>query len=135
MPTFQEIKVHISRLNNMSDFEPSDFCEEGGMADSLARQFRDKLKPTQLRKVFHELKQIQQKVRNENQDGTFDRSKVLGLLPLMAFSCGRKLIPEEFYELMKICLHRDRLKTNKDFLQIVEFVSAILAYHKFHNKS
>ncbi|MEW6418830.1 MAG: type III-A CRISPR-associated protein Csm2 [Nitrospirota bacterium] len=140
--TVSEVKKKIQELSEMSELDPGIFCEEEGLADSLVQEFkkqRKDLKPTQLRKVFHELKAIQRDVlkeikEDEDKKKPFHdrfRKRVIKLMPAMAYATGRDLIPKDFYELMKMCLSPERLKTYGDFLRLSEFTEAIMAYHKF----
>lgn len=130
-----EVLEQVKALPTMSRLDPARFAEEDGLADSLAQKFgKEDLKPTQLRKVFHELKAIQREIKSKDLQDQFERTRVVKLMPTLAYACGRGLIPKEFYELMKTCLSPQKLVTNEDFLQVVEFVTAILAYHKYHQE-
>lgn len=133
-----EIKEHIKKLSSMNALKPEDYCEEEGLAHSLvqAKGFgKDDLKVTQLRKVFSELQKIHRKVEREDEAANFDRSQILPLLPVLAFARGRKLIPADFYELMRMSLGADKLKTNADFLRLYDFFRAIIAYHKYYHNA
>ena len=138
-----EIKDHIKKLSSMSALAPEEYCEEGGMAHSLvqAKGFgKDDLKVTQLHKVFSELQKIHRNVKREVRapDGAskpFDRQQILPLLPVLAYASGRKLIPFDFYDLMRMSLSAEKLQTNEDFLRLYDFFRAIIAYHKYHHSS
>lgn len=136
--TVKEVRQRIEALPSMSALEPTDYCEENGLADSLAQEFVKKekeLKATQLRRVFDELKLIQREVEREaDPQKAFDRTRLVKLMPILAYASGRGLIPRDFYELMKTCLGAGKLKTNEDFLCTAHFVTAILAYHKFRRE-
>lgn len=140
--SIREVKEKIQELSAMSELDPSLFCEEEGLADSLIQKFKEQrkdLKPTQLRKVFQELKAIQRAVLRkiiveEDKKLPFAdeyRTKVVKLMPYLAYSVGRGLIPKDFYELIKLCLSTEKLKTYGDFLRVADFVETIMAYHKF----
>lgn len=55
-------------------------------------------------------------------------------LPDLAYARGRKLIPQEFYELMCLCLDPQRLKTVGDLKILLSFLTALLAYYKYREK-
>jgi CRISPR-associated protein Csm2 len=136
MTSIAEVKRKIQNLRQMSELKPDEFTEENGLADSLASEFGENLKPTQLRKVFTEIKRIRRKVERDNRStaaraGAFDRTQLLHLMPTLAYASGRKLLPKEFYEILKLILGRDRLQTNTDFLRAADFIEAVLAYHKY----
>ena len=46
---------------------------------------------------------------------------------------GRNLVPKGFYDLMKMCLSQAKMQTVGDFRRLMEFLTALLAYHKFHS--
>lgn len=132
-----DINIKINELKKQGktfkEIPVSEFAEENGWADRIADEFKYKLKPTQLRKVFHSLKAVQRKVKKENLNDSFNREKVALLLPELAYSVGRDLIPRKFYDLFKTCFDAQLLKTNEDFLRFMDFLTAVLAFHKFRN--
>ncbi|MEW6375032.1 MAG: type III-A CRISPR-associated protein Csm2 [Thermodesulfobacteriota bacterium] len=126
----KEVLEELKKLVSMKELDASKFCEENGYADSLAQKFgKDELKPTQLRKVFHALKDIQRGLKSQ----PFDRTKVMKLLPEIAYASGRGLIPKTFYDLMKICLSKEKLKDKNDFEKVMDLLTSILAYHKMRH--
>ena len=126
----KQVLEEMKRLTRMKDLDPSKYCEEEGYADSLAQKIgKDELKPTQLRKVFHALKDIQRTLKSQ----PFDRSQVMKLIPELAYALGRGLIPKPFYDLMRICLSKEKLQNNDDFERLMDFLTAILAYHKMRH--
>ncbi len=131
--TVREVKQRIEALSSMSALDPKDFCEEEGLADSLAQRFgKEALKPTQLRKVFHPLKAMRRDVERElkseeDRKRPFQRTEVIKLMPTLAYASGRGLIPKDFYDIMRTCVSAQKIKTNDDFIRLAEFVEAILA--------
>jgi len=55
-------------------------------------------------------------------------------LPELAYAYGRDVIPKEFYDLMKALLHppRERFHGYEDIERLMQVLTALLAYHKFH---
>ena len=130
----EHVLDRMNQLSAMSDLDPSEFAEENGLADSLAQKFRkDDLKPTQLRKIFNTLKQIERGVKIRKLEDSLERTQLVRLIPELAYASGRGLIPKSFYELMKMCLSPQKLKTNEDFMRLMDFLTAILAYHKMRH--
>lgn len=124
----------VKKLQRMSELEVKEFAQEDGLADQVVQALGvNNLKPTQLRKVFHTLKTMQQRVKTQPKEAAFDSTELLQLMPTLAYAVGRELIPREFYYLLREVFHADRLKTNADFLRAFEFVEAILAYHKYRS--
>jgi CRISPR type III-A-associated protein Csm2 len=124
----------ISQLSQLQLTE--DLVREDGDLSQLAKAFvrvrseREKLKPTQLRRVFHDLKRLEQRVRRG--DSIDVRTEVMLILPMLAYALGREVIPRPFYELMKTLL--DRVREQEDLQRLTEFLTVLLAYHKFHDK-
>jgi len=130
MSVLTQLKTELG-ANTMAMLSPIKYAEENGLADQFARDIRAELKPTQLRRFFHQIKSLQRQVE---QTGEFDRTKIALVMPALAYAVGRTLIPVDFYELMKFCFGADRCKTKADFENSVQFLEAILAYHKYYEK-
>lgn len=138
----KEVLQKIKETTPMSSLDPKDFTDEGGYADTLAKffveqdkkQHKDRLKPTQLRKVFNALKTIELNYRGKSGEDKFEISDVLTLKPELAYALGRELIPIEFYNLMKDSLTSSKLPKVKDFKRLMEFLTAVLAYHKYRKE-
>ncbi|GBC95309.1 hypothetical protein HRbin16_01096 [bacterium HR16] len=129
----QSVIAEIGNLQRMSELDIKKFAQEDGLADRVVQAIGTaSLKPTQLRKVFHTLKGIQQKVKQQPDD-PFDSTDLLKLMPTLAYAVGRELIPKEFYQLLREVFAPSRLQTNADFLRAFDFVEAILAYHKYRS--
>jgi len=136
MLSYQEIKDELARLPSMSALEPKDYAEEDGLANAFVVALgagQMQLKPTQLRKVFHQVKDLQRQFKTNST--TFDRSRVALIMPTLAYAAGRKLVPLEFYEVMKLCFGKGKCETLDDFTSAAAFLEAIMAYHKYHQLS
>jgi CRISPR-associated protein Csm2 len=116
--------------------EVEDFAEPGYLADRLARDYKGRLKATQLRRVFHTIKDIERGLRGDEKQplAQKERARILPLLPELAYARGRDLIPQDFYDLMKACMSAGKLKTVGDFRRLTRFLEAILGYHKYYEK-
>lgn len=134
----ENIIGELKKQGTLSELLPLEqFAEPGKVADELAKDFKDKLKPTQLRKVFHALKEMERDFKGRKDDEKLrseDKIKIYPLAPELAYARGRDLIPQDFYELMRLCLSSEKLDTIGDFRRLVQFLTAILAYHKYHEK-
>ena len=88
------------------------------------------LKTTQIRKFFSSVKKIQSELRS-GRESTNPRQKILRLKPALAYATARqKKQLQEFTEVMYLAM--DMVKEPEDFEYFVEFLEAIVAYHKFH---
>lgn len=132
---FKEIINFINNSNNtMSNLSPDDYAVENGAAYVVAKNVKDKMKINQLRKFFTQIKNIDNEIKMKKEENNFDTNRIVVLLPELAYAYGRGLITREFYDLMKICLSKTKIKTVKDFKRLVDFLSAVLAYHKMLSK-
>jgi CRISPR-associated protein Csm2 len=122
----------IRSLPRMSAIPVEKYAEENGWADlfvqDLVRNRNKELKANQLRRFFHKIKQIQHQVETTN---SFKYAQVASVMPVLAYARGRELIPEEFYELMKLCFGSERCREAADFLAAANFLEAVMAYHKY----
>jgi CRISPR type III-A-associated protein Csm2 len=124
--SLEKIMQDLKNLSSMGELTPEKFAPQNGIAYQIAELLRRKeMKFTQLRKFFGELKGIEMEVKK----GSFDRSKLLILMPELAYGVGRKVVSKEFYDIMKICI--EKIKNKDDFEKFVEFLTAIIAYYKF----
>ncbi|SNZ09081.1 CRISPR-associated protein Csm2 [Persephonella hydrogeniphila] len=119
----------LSQILKPEEFAPF----ETGWAYKIVKQLKcqheeerrkyPEFKTTQLRKIFTEIKEITQKQ---------DKERLFLLYPKLAYSKGRKLIPDNFYKLLVTCL--DKLKTSsnsQDFESFEKFIETIVAYNKY----
>jgi len=126
--TIREVLQAIEELKSMSDLPVEKYASEDGLAYAVVTSFdKDDLKMTQLYKVFYEMRNLSKRVK---QGRDFRRDQLLKLKPLVAYAAGRGVIPSEFYELVSKVL--DRIHTRADMERAVDFLEAIVAYHKYH---
>jgi CRISPR-associated protein Csm2 len=136
METVAELKQRLQQAGTLTELLiPADFAGEEQVAAEIAREHQKDLKPTQTRRIFHTIKQIERRNRRETDDESLsddDRLRLTLLAPELAYAVGRELIPREFYEALKLCLQSDKLKTVGDLRRLVQFISAVVAYQKFY---
>lgn len=134
-PEVSGILKEIDSLKMLKELDTKKFADENGYADRLAGRFGKKLKTTQLRKFFGAIKEIESDLKER--DWSSIEAKFFLLKPMLAYAKGRGLIPEEFYEFMKICMSKVDIGSNDDkkenFRRLVEFLEAVVAYHKYYN--
>lgn len=130
-----ELKNQQKTLKNI--ISPKDFADQGQVADVIAIELKDKMKPTQLRKFFHAVKEKERRVKGDKDSDNISsaiNTELRLLIPELAYAKGRELITQDFYDLMRCCLSAETLKTVGDLRVFMQFLTAILAYHKFHEK-
>ena len=131
MSILTELKSELG-ANTMVSLSATKYAEEKGLADQFAYEIKKELNTTQLRSFFHQVKDLQRRFEKDN---SFDRAKIALMMPTLAYAVGRSLVPVEFYDLMKFCFGAEKCKTKADFENSVQFLEAILAYHKFYEKT
>jgi CRISPR-associated protein Csm2 len=128
-----------------ANFKPEDYAPQEGYADKIAEEIyksKEKMKVTQLRKVFSNLKTIYTNAKKKKSPNFEEQRDAIFLLsPELAYAKGRKLITDDFYKLMKACLFKTqnkktscRIATLDEFENFMKFFEAILAYYKFHEE-
>lgn len=134
--TIEDVTRRVQREGTLTDVLPrSEMAPAGGYADVVARRLaRENMKISQLRRFFGEIKGFQAKCRQQRRDGleTYELDEEFLLLPEIAYAVGRDLVPEEFYDLVRTCIAEDKVQTIDDMERFIEFVTAIVAYHKHH---
>jgi CRISPR-associated protein Csm2 len=136
MKTVADLNRQLEQPGTLTEIlKPKDFAEEDQVAATIALKHQDDLKPNQTRRVFHTFKEIDRATRGEENNTELKdeyRTRLTLLMPELAYATGRELIPREFYGILKRCLATEKLKTVGDLRRLVQFLSAILAYQKFH---
>jgi CRISPR type III-A-associated protein Csm2 len=126
-----DVKTRIQQLTNFSLLSPDYFAVEKGAAHMVAISIKDKeMKTTQLRKFFGHIKRLDAQTKGKKLTDMFESAKLNLIMPELAYALGRRLISDEFYGLMKECLNASKIRTVADFKNFVDFLSAVLAYHK-----
>lgn len=121
----------IQRLKKepIANIHVRELVKPGGYAHSIV----DKLgvKRSQLRKVFSEMKEIFERVKEK---GTIDEEievKFYMLYPIIEYQRNRGIIKEPFARLMEALLDNlERYKTPENFEQAERFLTALVAYMK-----
>lgn len=129
-----DILSEIQKLEKLSDLTPKEYADIDGYADIIANELSRKLNTNQLRKFFGAVRNIEKKKKWEEIEPELYLFK-----PKLAVSVGRKLIPNEFYDFMKVTMSKiDVGETDddkmKNFDTFVKFLEAIVAYHKYYTK-
>ena len=134
--TMDEIIKEIGE-RAFGDVAVMEFAPEGKWADIIADKHLGKdMKTTQLRKVFTTIKQMDLKVKGKNDDDEFNDPSIYMMMPHLAYAKARKFINDDFYKLIKTIVgdgQKGKIKKVKDFKRFSEFMTAIVAYHKFHH--
>jgi CRISPR-associated protein Csm2 len=112
--------------------QPEGICE----CIACAVGYVGKLKRSQLRKFFNEIKVLEYNLKS-GEDVKKIQTKILTLIPKLAYAKGRELIDEDFYDFMKTILMKVKEDMNKEdaqevFKDFVKILESIVAYHIFH---
>jgi CRISPR-associated protein Csm2 len=133
----EEILDELGKLKMLKDLKVKSIAEEDGYADRVAHTLRN-MKTAQLRRFFGAIKTIERKMEEEDPENVWDKveAEFYLLKPKIAYARGRRLIPDEFYQVLRISLNKINVGSNEDkienFKRFVNFLESIVAYHKFY---
>jgi CRISPR-associated protein Csm2 len=133
----EEILDELGKLRMLKDLDIKSIAEEDGYADRVAHTLRN-MKTAQLRRFFGAIKTIERKMEEEDPENVWDKveAEFYLLKPKIAYARGRRLIPDEFYQVLRISLNKINVGSNEDkianFKRFVNFLESIVAYHKFY---
>lgn len=117
----------FQKAHSFEKLSAKDFAAKGKFADTFMKAHFKDIKINQLRNFFSGVQTCQKQLHGK--PGEFEDS--LALLQMnLAYDFGRNVIPREFYDTMTQSLGKVRVP--KDFERFVQFVQALIAYHKFH---
>jgi CRISPR-associated protein Csm2 len=132
------IIAEIKSKRTLSEvFLPEKYALPNGWAQETAQNLinsnETSMKTTQLRKIFTELKNIEDKI---NKDKSLDNhiNEIILIMPQVAYAMGRKVVTKDFYDLMSACINLDKIKSKEDYSAFVKFFTAIIAYASFVKK-
>jgi len=128
----QDIKKGVLNIDLEAYLQPEGVCE--GIAYAVG--CINKLKRSQLRKFFNEIKTIEYDLKSE-EDIKKIKIRILALFSKLAYSKGRGLMDEDFYKFMKTILSKIKEDMNEKNAQevfevFVKILESIVAYHTFH---
>ncbi len=133
-PEINKMLKEIEQLTMLKDLDIKSIADEGKYAEKLAERSRSRLKTTQLRRFFGAIKDIAKNLE-VNEWNKVEADFYL-LKPKLAYAKGRKLIPDEFYCVVKSLMNKidkgDENNKKENFIRFVQFLEAVVAYHKFH---
>ncbi|MCC7431205.1 type III-A CRISPR-associated protein Csm2 [bacterium] len=117
----------LKNCKSLKEWNPTNFAGKDGDASTKMKEkkFREKFKMSQLRNFFGEVKKL------EASDESEIKSGVAKLEMNLAYDTGRGVVPKEFYEMVTECTAK--IKEKDDLKRFVEFLTALIAYHKFHS--
>lgn len=97
-----------------------------GIAYQIA-DIKNLMNTNQLRKFFDMIKNVEDHTNNVARC----QEELIKILPQIAYSVGRKNCDSDFFELMKACISKKTLFSEKDIKTLIDFVTSIVAYHKY----
>jgi CRISPR-associated protein Csm2 len=126
----KDLIKEIQRANSLKEvFTPEKYALPDGWAYKTADTLigNNAMNTNQIRKIFGELKSIEEKLKREK---SLERCKndILLLMPHVAYARGRGVVSQNFYDLMKECITLKKIKEPKDFEAFVKFFTAVVAY-------
>jgi len=115
---------------------PEKYALPGGWAEKTAMELISRgnkgegMNNHQLRKIFIQVKNIEGKILSDKTKFHSYKNEIFLIMPQVAYALGRKVIPQNFYDLMKECIKPSKIKEAEDFLSFVDYFTSIVAYFK-----
>lgn len=103
------------------------FLPQSGYAFKIAQEIHGDIDTTQLRKIFDMIKKVE-----SIEDFDTKRNNLYMVVPQVAYSCGRKICPEKFYNIIAACITKETLKDDNDVKTFIDLIESIVAYKKFN---
>ena len=136
MTDLNDVIHKLEICTTLSDIDIKNFLDdEDGYAHVVAKSVKKELKTTQIRKFYGALKKMEEKTKWVEVETEFYLLK-----PRMAASVGRGILPRQFYRVIIAAMSKvdnvedDEVKM-KNLDVFIKFFEAIVAYHKFEEKS
>lgn len=125
----------IRNITHLSELNINEVTRENGIAETLAKSFKEDLNSNQLRKIFDTIISNQERLKNYGWEAI--ESDFYMIRPNLAYAKARNLIPEGFFLLVELCCKKIRVtddlkQTIKNYDRFVELMQAIVAYNKYH---
>lgn len=125
----------VRAVKSLGDIGIDEIAKEDGIAEQAAKEF-ERLKPSQLRRVFDVVKKIDYTLVDKS--WTDVEADFHMIRPLLAYAKGRDLIPDDFYTLVTIAMQKvpvgDDDQKKKNYRIFVKLLESIVAYHKYYYK-
>ncbi|TDA37566.1 MAG: type III-A CRISPR-associated protein Csm2 [Candidatus Methanomethylicota archaeon] len=135
---YRETRTIIEKVKNMkslTELSQSEFAGIDGWAAKIAKELKDDLKTTQLRKFFDPLVNDKSDLEKKKRSWNEVKGTLYAALPLLAYSVGRGLAPDVFRDLMETCIKKALSESDeRGFLRFMEFLEAIVAYDTYYEK-
>ncbi|MFX0173064.1 MAG: type III-A CRISPR-associated protein Csm2 [Candidatus Hodarchaeota archaeon] len=131
------IITKINGLDRLGNYLVKDFAEQGKDADIIAKVCQNSLKPSQMRRFFDQARRIQRDI-TYGREWLVISPQISMLQPLLYYAKSRRVIPDEFLNIMRASLAkidkgRNDAEKIENFQRFMEFFQAIVAYHKYYN--
>ena len=127
----------IDNLQNLSQLDEKEIAKGGGYAEQVAKAVKRDLKTTQLRKFFSEIKANERELKEKGWGGI--KAEFYLMRPNLAYAKARNLVPDNFFKLMDVCMKQvdkgDDEQKKENYKRFVQFLEAIVAYHKYYGGS
>jgi CRISPR-associated protein Csm2 len=126
----------IKKVKNLCELSVDVVAGENGIAERAAKEFKNNLKTTQLRKFFDQAKSIESNLKEKGWEAV--SADFAMLRPILAYAKGRKLIPDSFYLFMTLCMGKivapdgDETKTKENYKRFIQILESVVAYQKYY---
>ncbi len=113
-----------------------EILKDGGPVDEYSKNL--KIKTTQIRKFFEEVRKIRDRLHEGNAEWTEIESELWKLIPAARYASGREVISKDFYYFISkgiyMATESDSEEVKKRKLEnFIRLFEALVAFHKFHH--
>ena len=124
----EKINKLLNRLrkNNLEDIELKDIAGNGRDIEQFAENIKE-IETHQIRNFFDKIKKLENDKDFEN--------KLILLVPNIKYAKARKLVPNEFVQLIILLVDRVNEANDKEkaLKKMVKIMEVFVAYHKYHH--
>lgn len=120
-------KLRASAFTLYKDFSSEDLYLPDGTAYRVALSLR-RTETNQLRKFYTLIKEAEQISKTAGFEA--GRDKLYTIVPIMAYAVAREYVDRDLYELIRVCVNSNKLKSEKDIKTFSKFFESIIAYRK-----
>lgn len=120
----QPTKEFLKKIERITSLKGIEIEEINESVKKIAKEIREDITTTQLRKVYGEIKRLQREV--------FDERKLYMLEPRLAYAFARGEQRADIYAIFEKCY--PKIKDEKDLNRFAYILEALVAYHKYEKE-
>ena len=126
---FEKIEATIQNGLNIKIEEQRELFKFNGYLDEFAKEL--KITTNQVRKIFNEIKKIDRKFKDNNDEEELKKSLII-LYPKISYNEKRDLFPKEFAKFISLLIEKvlDSKNVKKDFNMFINIIEGFVGFVK-----